>query len=289
MNSRIASWLGLLAVASLLMWQLWSEQPLGRLSGQVLMPDGRPLAGARVWANGKESGAWHRYTDTDAEGRFRFRRVETGPFELTVGSRWHEGRMEGRVAEAAETRLTVRLRRENRPIEIAESRQSVYTTGETPRIPIQAYADGPGYDVAIWRMDADRFLANPAAYDLLERLNSTWEAPLAKLPAALAPRGRPAIAVRLPFPKADAEGHVMHRIVPPLPRNARGLWMARIGTTKGVVWTWLLVTDIAVVVKRPDADANALAYVVDQRSGLPVSGAEVTRVVDRGADRKSVV
>ena len=285
MRSRVLSWCGLLTVAAVLFWQLWIEPPVGRISGRVLLPNGKPLANTRVWMNQDPGVGASRWDITDSEGRFAFRRAPAGKVEVTVGSRWHTGEGKGVVREARETEVVVRLVRDDTSIEIAGSRQSVFTTDETPRIPITAYADGPGIRVSLWKQDPARFLGRAAAFDLLERLNSTWEKPLVRLPAGQAPTGAPDVSVVVPFGKTDSEGHVSKRIAPPLPADSRGLWLARLSTSKGTLWSWILVTNLAVVVKRPDTDAQGLAYVVDQRTGRPVAGAEVTRTVDGIADR----
>ncbi|MGE3173393.1 MAG: carboxypeptidase-like regulatory domain-containing protein [Planctomycetota bacterium] len=86
------------------------------LSGTVVLPDGMPASGVRVRANGRPAGqtggygSWHSEV-TDAEGRFTFRDVPAGVFELAVdggGDRAVRGKLEG--IEAAGSRPVTDLR-----------------------------------------------------------------------------------------------------------------------------------------------------------------------------------
>src|SRR5207249_6520787 len=90
--------------------------------------------------------------------------------------------------------------------------------------------------------------------------------------------------------EADREGFYFQRLdfgtLPP------GLYLTQIEHDKAVASTWLLVTDMALVVKR--ADPQILAFAVDMKSGVPLPGCDVriyragTVVASRATDSQGL-
>jgi RNA polymerase sigma factor (sigma-70 family) len=58
------------------------QEPTGYLTGRVLDPDGKPVAGARVWSRSHAAQTRQAETKTDADGKYRL-----GPVKATVGRR----------------------------------------------------------------------------------------------------------------------------------------------------------------------------------------------------------
>ena len=103
---RVGSMVLLLLAASVAA----SRVRTGTLSGTVIGPDGAAVAGARVTV--QQSDGRHAHAKlTDAEGRFTFRLLAVGPYDLRAYSDgvWSEWQHQVIVRTGKPTRIQIRL------------------------------------------------------------------------------------------------------------------------------------------------------------------------------------
>ena len=281
--ARILSVVFLAAVALFLLWQ---EPKTGRVEGvATLKADGRPLAFARVELQSTDEDNYQQMmTKTDARGRFTLRAVPVGEWMLSVYGEHH--RVDGKkvvVSEARSERVDLALTRNQPDLNVAEARQPVFTSRETPFLPVQGYGEASDkLTVAVSKTRLSAVLAQPGASEQLSRMSATYEGAMPDFPAAVAASGPaplPTTSVKVSQP--DREGFFVQRLKLPISKVEPGIYFVKVTHGKKSVVSWALVTNTALVLKTPP-QGEALAYVADLVSGEPVAGAKVSSLGGSG-------
>ncbi len=279
MNAHRFSWvsigLAVVLAAGLLGWNVLREPALGRIEGRVMLPDGKPLARARVTVEGEN---FWRTVRTDAQGRFVHKRVPAGKIVVTAGGSWHEAKARKVVLGEAETvSLKISAKRNQPALRVTPYRRTVFSSQGVPRIPVSGYAVGNDVELTIWRLDPRVVVGSSTGLADLMRMNDNPDEYAAAPPRGLVLPATPTRTATVPFGTPDREGYVQARIAVPVPTGAKGLWMVRASHAGATVHAWVLVTDVAIVVKQPTEGAPVLAYAVDITQGTAVPGTTVTR------------
>lgn len=307
MRERIASALSLLLLAALAVFLLWQQPKMGRIEGIARFgPDKRPLSGVRISLEPTdyESGLPSLSTRTDPGGHFTLRGVPVGKYTLTAIGEHHRGKeIAVNVTEAQTGQHEFVLTRSEPDLNVAEVRQPVFTSRETPYLPVQGYGvPGDHIKITLWRTKLSTALNAPGASEALQQLSNTYEGALPTFPAALtASRPKRVAETTLKIAQTDREGFFLQRLKLPLDEKTKrhGLYLIRVEASPGqspspsetrrglgegeasnastrvrAVCSWALITDTALVIKRGPA-GTVLAYVSDLTTGQPVAGAKV--------------
>ena len=134
-----------LAAATLLA----APRPAGSLTGEVLGPDGKAVAGARVIVQVSD-GSRPRTAKTDAQGRFHFR-LRPGNYDVRAQARgqWSDWEHNVLVRSGQQTRLTLRLLLKQPPADLPasvalEGRVREWTVPEENSLPHDPAVDPKG-------------------------------------------------------------------------------------------------------------------------------------------------
>lgn len=305
----LASLLAVALVGAAFAWVFSNETPKGRVRGRVLLADsGRPLGDVDVlltpFKNYGRPVASVRGR-TDAEGRFLLLGVPAGPYVLSGSSRAHKVEGVGlQVDEGRTTDTDMLLKRSEPDLRVAQHVRVFAATlpanagvRDKPFLPVQGYVDGnkaPGTDalrVRVFQTRLSRLLPDDNAFDALQQIGRTYEDDAKKktLPAALLhPKAAGTSAPRLvfardvPITEADREGFYHKRI--PLPAGRPGVFLVDVthgsaGKQKQSVCSWVVASDMALVVKRAPASGERgpqlVAFATDLLTGKPERGAAV--------------
>ncbi len=275
MRPAVPLFLVTLLTVALYAFSFASETPQGILTGRVLSKQtGRPLGGVAVVvrpAKAEAPGLASRRTRADDEGRFRFRALPVGNYELEPQSQAHENKETPAVVrEAATTDLEVRLPPQA-PFLNLLVHQRACLPGELPRVEFHGFRQGEGLRLRLYAAELEALL--PAwGSDLTKLLEPTSASSRpGDLPDLRARGIRMAREWRRPVRKRDAEGvfYETERIadVPP------GLYLITAQGEATQAVGWFVVTDLALVTKT--AGGTVLAYASHLKTGVPVPRAEV--------------
>lgn len=320
MNARpfsrlLAGLLALALVGAALAWVFWAETPTGRVQGQVVLGDsGRPLAGAQVLLTPVKNFGRPVQTvraETGPDGRFTLRRVPAGAYEVSGSSRAHKvERVALQVDEGKTSRTLLMLARSEPDLALAQHQRVFAATlpagagvTDKPFVSVRGYVDGKraaGRDtlrVRVFETRLSRVLGDGEAFDALQRLSRSPDdeenTKKRRLPRALLRPTRRSNAPRLvfsrdvPITETDREGFFHKRLG--LPAGRPGLFLVDVTHGNQAVCSWVVSTDMALVVKRAPANAGTspqlLAFATDINRGTPLAGATVRtyrdgRVVD---------
>jgi hypothetical protein len=121
--------------------------PTGSVSGSVLGPDGRPVAGARVMAQTSDGRA-PRTARTDGNGHFRFRGLRVAPYDLRARANgtWSDWTRD--VPVRANSESTVKLRIPPAKAAPPKTPSPGKSPQKTPSEPPQKPEGKPGPDAA---------------------------------------------------------------------------------------------------------------------------------------------
>ena len=265
----------MLLVGVLFGWLVLRQPAVGTVEGVVLLPNGNPLRGADVVLAQGDFGAVVR---TDRAGRFVHRGVPVGAVQVSAGSRYHQAKsVKVMVGEARVVRVRLPLRPNMPALSVTPARRTVYASAETPRIPISGYARDARIELTLWRLDPRTVLGRATGLAELQRMQVEPEVFAKAPPPGLPMPAKPFSVQTVDFGKPDREGYIRSRVPIPIPKGRKGLWMIRARYGTATVHSWLLVTDLALVVKRPPEKSPVLAYAVDMTRGTPIAGATIAR------------
>lgn len=304
----LVSLLAIALVGVAFAWVFSNETPKGRVTGRAVLADGgRPLPGVEILLTPvRNFGRPVSFVrgETGADGRFLLTGVPAGAYRVSGSSRAHtvaEARLQVDEGETTETSLL--LKRSEPDLRVAQHVRVFSATlpanagvRDKPFLPVQGYVDGnktPGADtlrVRVFQTRLSRLLPDDNAFDALQQIGRTYEDDAKKktLPAALLhPKAAGTSAPRLvfardvPITEADREGFYHKRI--PLPAGRPGVFLIDVthgtGKQKQSVCSWVVASDMALVVKRAPANGERgpqlVAFATDLLTGKPERGAAV--------------
>ena len=274
-----------------------NEIPMGSVRGQILVAEShQPLPGATVYLtpiDSRGNRSTTRWTTSINKGKFVFPLVRTGEYRISAESTAHS--VSGSsitVIEGKTTHITLSLSRSEPNINLVQH-QYVYTTKETAYFSIRGYVDWRTWkarhrdqvEVKVYRGDLRAIIQDRDAANDLSSMSQSETTP--GIPDEvlhpvvnhqLAPPAKLVIHRTYPIRRTDIEGFYYHHVrigkLPP------GLYLVSAQHGRRKVGGWLLVTDMALVVKT--AAHQLVAFVADINNGSPVADAQV-QVYRKGA------
>lgn len=285
--SRILSLVLGLAMCLLLMAiGITRETPMGSVAGRALMgKSGKPLANAQVTLvplTPLKPGDEYRQVDpmrkgrasvTDAEGKFSFRTVEAGEYEIEITGKAHR------------TENVIVLAQEGKPVEqtlevepIAPymdlyASKRVVKPGEPVELSANGFIKGEALKVRAYRLKPELLLKNTSIYNALSSLRSTsWQKATADPKTA----GVAVATLDKSIESRDVEGVFTERIG--LGELGEGLYWVTCslgGIERG---TWFSVSSLSLVTKY--ANGETMAFASDLESGQPRPGVRLTTFVN---------
>ena len=263
------------------------SEPVGGVEGTVTFArNGKPLGDTRITlSSDSENRRWH--TRTDSQGHFVFRHIPIGKYTLRDGALHHSAGSYKTfpVVEAKITQENISLKPNSATLELAYTQQRTYGTKETPTLALTGIGSaGEKIAVTLFRARLADVLTKAERATALGRLGNRWGDDVGKLPPALAPLCQtPLTETTEAIARVDREGFYSMRLPLRGLKNQPGLYFARLTHEKQTVWTWVHLTDTALVTQFSPADKRLLAFVVDIEHGTPRPGALVQHFVGGSA------
>ncbi len=280
LSQKIASGVSVLALGGLAGFLLSQEPKTGGVAGTVVLKrEQTRLGGAEVtlYPSGDEGSDESFTARTDVHGKFIFRNVPIGTYQLSASGEHHRSQDRPiEVHEASVSRAEIELTRSQPDLNVAEARQPVFTTRETPFLPVQGFAQpGDTLKITLWQTKLSKTLKQTGASEALQRMTSTFEGALPQFPAPLQATSPERIgSTKITVGRTDREGFFVQRLKLPMKNKTHGLYLVQVEQGPKSVCSWALVTDTALILKTAP-DGTGLAYVTDLTSGQPVAGAQV--------------
>lgn len=277
-NPLIAGSLVLLAAAGLMALTIVRETPVGALTGTIVAQEsGTPLD---IQVSLRPAHA-PKYSPTTAYtqslgGNYEFNRVPVGQYILQVHSSYRSSPATKVTIEEGKTEtLDIELRPGETELELYVH-QRIFTPDEKPQITCQGYVQADTLNVKIYKVDVDALMTKHGAnlerligptqnyryyYDRYNKLDLSTNKSL-KLTESFSST----INAR------ESEGNFTKRI--DLPQLGPGMYVISVRGDAHQRIGWIAVTSLGLVTKT--AGQDALAFVVDLKTGTPVAGADVT-------------
>ncbi|MEP6755730.1 MAG: MG2 domain-containing protein, partial [Chthonomonadales bacterium] len=294
-TGRVAA---LIAFAFCMKYAFGLQKSVGGVNGRIVFGDTRqPAEGASVTLDQAFSGSNSNDNDfdevqprlhvtTNDDGTFHLTQVPVGTYNVSSYLSHHKvDQAIINVSEGGETPLTLTMTRTEPEFALAQHQRSFGTTDEI-EIPVNGYTQGKvdsdhdEMSVKVYKTRVSEVMRDPASAGALTLLSNYAyrgsSAQSMELPSDLIkPKGRP-VATREPdathrITTADKEGFFYERIK--LGKRPPGMYLVEVTHGKIAVSTWVLVTDMALVLK--EDSKSTLAWAVGIKSGLPVAGAEI--------------
>ncbi len=319
MNPRpfpAASLLTLLLIGSAWAYLIGSETPRGGVTGTTVLSDAdnKPFARCDVYLTpstpdesgdalpsefgarkGRGEARERRHAVTDSTGRFSLKGVPAGTYSLSASSRWHSAKgVQVSVQEGHTAAAMLRLARSEPDLSVGDH-QATFATSEAPFLPLRGYTTLPKpsanptpavMQVKIWRTRLSEVLKRGDASAALDKLRYSYNGNQDTLdPALLHPvKGEaeppvPVFSGTMPIKDADREGFFAYHLPLSVAQGKPGLYLARFGYGKFSSCSYVLVTNLALVVKK--SPGEVVAYVARLERGTPVVKATV-RVLRKG-------
>lgn len=264
-----------------------TEPALGVVTGTILRQDGLPLESAIVYVR---SGEHTRKTKTDGYGRFRLQRIHAGKVEVSMTSDGHQ--IDDRVTyvtEARVTNLVLKAKRNQPNIAISTNGSTMFMSTEPVRIRVRGYADSPFIQIKLWKLNAKRILTSERALNALSTMKESYGDVVAKVPASFGAVGKPSHLTKVVLGKPDRDGFFVKKVSIDYLRGNRGLWLVGVSAGKLSSYSWVVVSDLAMVLKKPrenrhksnsgSSAPDTLIYAVHQQTGAPIKGVHVARYI----------
>lgn len=274
-----------------------TEPAVGVVTGTILRQDGLPLESATVYVR---SGERTRQTKTDAYGRFRLQRIHAGKVEVSMASSGHQ--IEDRVTYVTETRVTnlvLKATRNQPNIAISTNGSTMFMSTEPVRIRVRGYADSPFIQLRLWKLNVKGILTSERALNALSTMKESYADVVSKVPASFGALGKPSHLTKFALGKPDRDGFFVKKLAIDYLRGNRGLWLVGVTAGKLSSYSWVVISDLAMVLKRPMENRNksnsgssapdSLIYAVNQQTGAPIKGVRVARYTIGQAQQTRVV
>ncbi|MDX1932415.1 MAG: alpha-2-macroglobulin family protein [Capsulimonadales bacterium] len=272
-----------------------AETPRGQVEGTVRLTDAgnRPLSRCDVYLtpideegnrdNRDNDPRERRHTVTDEQGVFRLRAVPAGRYALSASARWHQSERDIRidVEEARTARGTIDLKRSEPDLSVGDH-QATFATTEKPFLPVRGYFSGssgrsrPSLRLRVFRTRLSDVLKRGDSASALDDLRYTYQGPTPRLPKALLAKGSPdaprlVADVTRPVTGIDREGFFVNRVPIAAAVGKPGLYLVEFAHGKHSSASYVLVSDLALVVKNAPGSIHAFAAHI--RKGTPIGGA----------------
>lgn len=260
------------------------SEPVGQVAGSVrFAKDKRPFGRLRVTLVPERDDDTRRWrTHTDPQGHFLFRQVPVGSYRIVTAAEHHSNENKPiPVTEAQTSTVEVALTPNGAALELAYTQQRTWGTRETPTLAITGIGKtGARLDVTLYRARLTELVSQPERASALSRIGNAWSESLNELPAALAPLcTSPTQESTEPIVRTDREGFFTMRLPLRGVTGKPGLYLVRLRHEKLTLWSWVHLTDTALITRYAPSERKLLAFVVDIEKGTPRPGAQVRHFV----------
>lgn len=264
---------GLLALWGVFQHAFSEDEPLGSIEGIAVAEfSGRPLPNASVILG---DSSYH--TRTDSKGRFHFFSVPAGNYFLSIQSEHH--RVPGFAVEILEgdrQHVTVPLARTEPELEVLQHAR-VFTTHGKAHLSVTGYVDAKApakkdhFRLRLFRTRVSQVLKSTERIEEFRSYSWGQNAKQGVIPnnflkpAGLTPPNL-ALNKEIKIRNEDVEGFYYQEVA--LDKLQRGFYLMDIEHKGTSVWSWLMVTDTAVILKRHSR--HLLAFATERDTGTPL-------------------
>ncbi len=251
------------------------EIPVGRMEGQVLIPDGKsqkPLANAAILlrpvTQDEDSNLKPRFLRADKDGNFVARNLPAGFYDVEVSAKAHDlaKPLKAEVKLAETTKLTLKLEPMS-PYLTLYANQHVFLPSEKPAIQLHGFVPKPDFKLKVFSVPTSAIVKGNGIYGAFQPLSNP-----AMVPDVLKNGDAKLISEEAWKPtEVDEEGTFREDV--PLPSLATGFYWIQASGDNVSQGTYLLITNIGMAAKR---DKNSVhVYVSDLQSGKSVPNAKI--------------
>ena len=276
------------AIVGALGYAVTQDPPVGRLTGKVaLQENGATVANAEIRVSAADSEDDDLPTLTvraNSKGEFTLNRLPVGDYTLSADSGSHAKDGLGfSVLEGKTTNQNVVVT-PSKPLFALKQHQRVFTPDENASVSVSGYVDfkkPSGKDAArlrLYRTRLSRLLSDPKANGKIESVSNRFDDSEdgEKLPdevLRLQSGQNPAQVDRrdVAITNADREGFYYQKV--DFGKLPVGMYLLDLSHDKKSVWTWILVTNTALVTKGDNA--STLAFAANLTTGAVLPGAEI--------------
>ena len=280
--SSVAVVAAVMWLAAMTIYLSRQETPTGWVRGTAVAEEtGQPLPRVEIRLRppgtpGEYEGEHDIIVRTRADGTFRSKRIPAGAYSLQATSPAHRLRATDILIQEGQA-LQVNL--ELSPVEpffYMWAPENVFSPDQTPQVIGEGFVPGGSVEFSLYRVDPMVLFVEKRGA-LRSVLYTT--AP----PQHLVLDGNPALTLRkrisVPITKRDVEGIFRQRF--DLPVGEPGIYVVAAKADSVQKLEWLMVTRLGLIIKH--WRDQALAFVVDLKTGAPVPGATVHFSI-RGAE-----
>ncbi len=275
------------AVVGALAYSALQDPPVGRLTGTVrLSENDAPVSEAEITVAPvyEKDDLPTQTAYTNSKGEFTVSRLPAGRYAVSASSDSHH--IEGHtvsVLEGQTSRETLVVT-PSRPLFALKQHQRVFTPDESAFVSVSGYVDyqqTQGKDAAhlrLFRTRLSRLLSDPQASEKIASVSNryaenedgeTLPAEVLKLQSGLNPTRIDRRNVTLTG--ADREGFYYQKV--DFGKLPVGMYLLDLTHGKKSVWTWILVTNTALVTKK--AEGSVLAFAANLKTGEVLPDTEI--------------
>lgn len=261
---------GILFCVLLFGYGVTQEVPIGQLEGTVILAEnGKPLPGADVTLTVPDDDTVRdRTVETDSKGHFRFRNVKVGEYNLQIYAEEHTAKATRvTIKEGSATHFDLKLT-PNEPYLKIYASQRVWTTGDDPQVELHGFRAG---DVVNVEVDRVRFQSLLEAGNFTKAVAALRTREGFTVPESLEKYSSKEVEFRHKVKNKDSEGAFVEPLT--LSSLPEGFYWVKCSGNGTKAAAYINVTNIALVTKT--ARGQALAYVTDLVTGVPVEGARI--------------
>ncbi len=268
----------LLVAGAFLSYGITSEVPVGAVKGVVTMAEnGRPLGDVLVTltpvVQPKDDRPAERYATTSPDGTFSLAHVAAGQYQVEASaSEHHLEDTTVTVEEGKPAHFEIQMS-PSEPYLTLYTSQRVFTPDETPKIEIHGFVPDNSLDITVRKLSLDAVAKRGGFQQTLSSLAQpeTNE-------AAIDPNDVSSIfnESKYTITKKDAEGAFIEPL--PLPPLPEGFYWISCDSDGQHSSAFINISRIAMISKSDGK--KSLTYVVDMKSGQPISGAEILATRD---------
>lgn len=284
-SGMLSSVIGLAFALALLAAGVSDEVPIGSLRGTVAMAEnGQPLPRATIILRPESVPQDYtvrtRIVTTDSNGDFALSNLPAGVYVIEASSQAHTlERSFITVTEGKPTNVSLALQPNTPFLDLYES-QHVYTPRQRPELHARGFVPANDLDINVYRVKLEAIERTKSLSNILSPLASNYQPKDPKN----SPDVEIAATLRRPIRSRNAEGVFDERVS--LPQLARGSYFVELRAGAQRRGSWLLVSQLALVVKA--SGRQALVYATDIETGKPVPNARVSTHTASGAAEAGV-
>lgn len=252
------------------------QTPMGSLSIKVVVAStGKPAARARVYVS---DGAGKSFLfRADKNGRVFAPRIPADGYHISANLKRTNGDEGVAVWEGERAEATVALKPSDPRMNLVQHIR-VYASNEGAKVAVTGFVDAKKYPrkddlkIRLYRTRVSQILNNSERIEAFRSYEWGQSAKPGTIPEAMLKPAGMAPPVKqweksFPIREDDIEGFFYERL--DFGKLARGFYLMDVTHGTDREWSWLMVTDVAIVVKR--VGSQMATFTVDMQTGKPLS------------------